>query len=143
VLAGGAYFFLRRDRVAAIVLAAGVLSHWVLDVIVHRPDMPLAPGGGPRLGLGVWNHFGLTVILELLLYGAGIAVYVETTRARDRAGHWALWSLVGFLAVTWVASVAGPPPPSERAVAVTGLAMWLFVPWGYWIDRHRAIVGAS
>lgn len=56
---------------------------------------------------------------------------------------WALWSLVAFLVVTWAASIGGPPPPSERVVAWSGLAMWLFVPWGYWIDRHRAIVGAG
>jgi hypothetical protein len=55
---------------------------------------------------------------------------------------WALWSLVLFLALAWSASVFGPPPPNERAVSLSGLALWLFVPWGYWIDRHRAIVGA-
>lgn len=140
LLVGGTYGLLRRDRLAALVLAAGVLSHWFLDALVHRPDMPLAPGGGPKVGLSIWNHPALTVLLELLVYGAGLAVYLKTTRAVDRTGTWALWSLVAFLAALWVASVAGPPPPSERAVEWTGLAMWIFVPWGYWIDRHRAIV---
>ena len=40
---------------AAIVLCALVVSHWVLDVVVHRPDMPLAPGLSYHLGLGLWN----------------------------------------------------------------------------------------
>ncbi len=142
ILLGGAYFLLRRDRAAAIVLAAGVLSHWVLDVIVHRPDMPLLPAG-PKVGLSIWNSPPLTILLELLIYGLGIAVYLQTTRSADRIGTWALWSLLVFLAVTWVASIAGPPPPNERVVAWSGLAMWLFVPWGYWIDRHRAIVIAA
>jgi hypothetical protein len=54
-----------------------------------------------------------------------------------------LWSLILLLAVAWIASVAGPVPPDERTVALSGLALWLFVPWGYWIDRHRATVGAA
>jgi hypothetical protein len=49
----------------------------------------------------------------------------------------ALWALVAFLAVVYVASLLGPPPPSGAAVAGTALSMWLLVAWGYWIDRHR------
>ena len=143
LLLGGSYWLVRRDRVAALVLGAGVLSHWFLDVLVHRPDMPLAPGGGPRLGLSIWNRPALTVVLELLMYGLGLAVYLRMTRAADRIGSWALWTLVVFLAAAWVGSVAGPPPPSERIVEISGLAMWLFVPWGYWIDRHRVLIGAG
>lgn len=126
---------------AALVLGAGVVSHWLLDVLVHRPDMPVLPAG-PRVGLSIWNSPALTVLLEILVFGAGIAIYSRTTRATDRVGTWALWILIGFLAVVWAGSVAGPPPPSERVVEWSGLAMWLFVPWGYWIDRHRAIVSA-
>ena len=54
-------------------------------------------------------------------------------------GVWAFWALVVFLTAVWLASVLGPPPSSERVVKWTGLAMWLFVPWGWWIDRHRAL----
>src|SRR5262249_50726198 len=111
-----------------------------LDVLMHRPDMPIGPGAAPKVGLSVWNHPALTVILELLVYGAGILVYVRTTRPIDGTGSWALWSLVVLLAVIWAASAFGPPPPDERAVSLSGLALWLFIPWGYWIDRHRAIV---
>ena len=146
ILVGGAYALLRRGRspaIAAIVLAVGVLSHWLLDALVHRPDMPLRPGAGSlKVGLSIWNHPALTVILELMVYGGGLAVYLGMTRPNDRTGVWALWSLVLFLALAWSASVFGPPPPNERAVSLSGLALWLFVPWGYWIDRHRAIVGA-
>jgi hypothetical protein len=142
LLLGGAYYLLRRDRTATLLLAAGVVSHWMLDVIVHRPDMPVLPSG-PKVGLSLWNSPPITILLELVIYGLGILIYLRTTRATDRTGTWALWSLILFLAVVWVASVAGPPPPDERTVAISGLAMWLFVPWGYWIDRHRAIVSAA
>lgn len=141
LLLGGAYFLLRRDRVAAVVVALGVLSHWVLDFLMHRPDMPVLPKG-PNLGLSLWNSMPLTILLEAAVYGLGIVVYLKTTRAIDRTGIWALWGLLLFLTATWVASLVGPPPPNERMVELSGLAMWLFIPWGYWIDRHRVIVGA-
>src|ERR1700730_14780021 len=138
---GGVYFRLRRSRAGAMVLVAGVVSHWVLDVFVHRPDMPVLPSG-PYAGLSLWSSIPLTVAAEALVFGVGIAMYLTTTRAADRTGTWALWSLLVFLGVTWLASIAGPPPPNERVVEWSGLAMWLFVPWGWWIDRHRTIVPA-
>jgi hypothetical protein len=138
---GSGYFFLRKQRLAAIVFGLGVVSHWFLDAFVHRPDMPIL-SGPPYLGLGLWNSFPLTIAAEAVVFGLGLAIYLRTTRPLDRTGRWALWSLVAFLVVLWAASVAGPPPPSERVVEWSGIAMWLFVPWGYWIDRHRAIVAA-
>ena len=138
---GGLYLAFRKSRAGAWVLAAGVASHWILDVVVHRPDMPVA-SAGPYVGLSLWNSVPLTVLAEAIVFGAGIVVYLRTTSAKDRTGAWAFWSLVAFLVVIWVASIAGPPPPSERVVEYSGLAMWLFVPWGWWIDRHRTIVAA-
>ena len=138
---GGLYLAFRKSRAGAWLLAAGVLSHWVLDALVHRPDMPLG-AAGPYVGLSLWNSFPLTILLEAILFGGGIFLYVRSTSAKDRTGVWSFWGLVAFLVLTWVASIAGPPPPSERAVEYAGLAMWLFVPWGWWIDRHRAIVRA-
>ena len=138
---GSGYFLFRRQKAAAIVFGLWVVSHWFLDAFVHRPDMPILTGQ-PYFGLGIWNSVPLTVAVEAIALGAGLAIYLRTTRAVDRTGAWALWSLVVFLVLLWVASVAGPPPPSERIVAWSGVGMWLLVPWGYWIDRHRAIVGA-
>jgi hypothetical protein len=141
LILGGLYLAFRKSRAGAGVLAAGVVSHWVLDVIVHRPDMPVT-WSGPYLGLGLWNSMPLTVAAEAVVFGGGILVYSRMTSAKDRTGTWAFWALVAFLSVLWVASIAGPPPPDERTVEYAGLAMWLFVPWGWWIDRHRAIVRA-
>lgn len=124
----------------AVILGLGVVSHWFLDVLIHRPDMPVLPRG-PYLGLQLCGSVPLTIAAEAIVFGLGIVVYLKTTRAVDRTGTWALWSLLVLLTVIWVASLFGPPPPDERAVAWTGLALWLFVPWGWWIDRHRAIVG--
>ena len=130
------YGSLRKDWGGAVWLAVLVLSHWVLDVIAHRPDMPTWPGG-PSLGLGLWNSLPATLIVEFALFGAGAWLYARSTPARDRLGSLLFGALVAVLALIYLASVFGPPPPSEQALAITGLLGWLFVAWGYWIDRHR------
>jgi len=135
---GALHFARRRSPRAAGILAAGVVSHWGLDVLVHRPDMPVLPGG-PFVGLGLWNSMGVTVALELGFYAVGLAIYAATTQATDRTGRYALGGLVLLLLAVWVGAVFGPPPPSERALALSALALWLVIPWGYWIDRHRRI----
>jgi len=122
---------------AALVLFALVVSHWVLDVVVHRPDMPLAPGLSSRLGLGLWNSVPGTLAVEFLLYVIGAVAYLKSTVARDRVGSIGLWMLLLFLSIVELANVLGPPPPSVLAVTWSAQAMWLLVAWGYWVDRHR------
>jgi hypothetical protein len=134
---GTIYWLIRRNRWAALVLAGGVVSHWLLDVIVHRPDLPVFPHG-PYLGLGLWQSIPATLAVEGALYLGGLALYLTATRAKDRIGHYALWSLYGLLAALWIGGLLGPPPPNERMLAFSGLAMWITIPWAYWIDRHRS-----
>jgi hypothetical protein len=136
---GGAYFALRKDARGAAIAAACVPSHWVLDYITHRPDMPIYPGG-PRYGLGLWNSLPITLAAELAIFGTGIALYLSATRSKDRAGQYALWSLLIFLFVAYFASLLGPPPPSVHVLAFSALAIWLTVPWAAWADRHRTSI---
>ncbi|MBI3951850.1 MAG: hypothetical protein HY314_15490 [Acidobacteria bacterium] len=133
---GLGYFFLRRYRRGAWILGAGVLSHWVLDAIVHRPDLPILPGG-PYIGLGLWNSVIGAIVVELGLFVIGITIYLRTTVALDRIGRYSLWLLLATLLGIWVLNITGPPPPTETAIAIVGTAQWLFIPWAYWIDRHR------
>jgi hypothetical protein len=119
-----------------------VLSHWVLDLITHRPDLQLAPGA-LKLGLGLWNSVAATVTVEGGLFAFGVFVYATATRARNRIGRVAFWALVVFLVAIYIANIVGPPPPSARAVSLVTLLMWLFIPWAVWIDRNREAVGAS
>jgi hypothetical protein len=133
---GLGYFAMRRDSRGAIVAAACVPTHWLLDYISHRPDMPLVPGGA-RYGLGLWNSIPATLIAELAIYGGGIAIYLSVTRARDRTGKVALWAFLIFLAAVYVSSLLGSPPPNVSVLAFSTLAMWLLVPWAAWADRHR------
>jgi len=142
VLLGGVYYLRRRDRSGALWLAALVLSHWVLDFIAHRPDMPIWPGG-PRVGLGLWYSLPLTLAVEFALLGIGAGLYLSVTRSRDRLGTWTFWAFVATLAAIYLAAVFGPPPPSVRVLAMSGLLGWLFVVWAYWIDRHRTAIVAT
>jgi hypothetical protein len=135
-IAGGIHAWLRREYVGAVLIASMVVSHWVLDAVSHRPDMPIA-FGPTRVGLGLWYSLPATVVVEALLYVAALAYYANATRARDRTGTIAFWSLVVFLALIYAANLLGPPPPNVTALAWTVQAMWLLVLWGYWVDRHR------
>ncbi|HEY8086443.1 MAG TPA: hypothetical protein VIF09_01320 [Polyangiaceae bacterium] len=124
---------------ASAIVAALVVSHWVLDFASHGPDMPLWPGGGPLLGLGLWRSVPATLVVELGMYTLGVILYSRATSAKDRTGTWAYIGLVAFLFVAYIANVFGPPPPSATAVAASALALWLIPLWGIWIERHRGI----
>lgn len=140
VLIGVVYWLVRRYVAGAVVLALAVVSHWLLDLVVHRPDLPLTPTGATKVGLGLWSSLPGTLIVELLLFAAGVALYVRTTRAKDRTGTLALWGLVLFIGVIYVGSLFGPPPPSTVAIAWAGQAQWLLVIFAAWVDRHRVAI---
>ena len=138
-----AYRLARGGRaIDALVLALLVFSHWVLDFASHRPDMPLTLHGTEKLGLGLWHSVPATLFVEGALLLAGTLIYLRATRAANRTGRLAFWGLIAFLAIVYLASVFGPPPPSAEAVAWSTLAMWLLVGWGFWIDRNRLPAGA-
>jgi hypothetical protein len=132
------YRMLRPYTRGAFVLGAAVCSHWLLDWLVHRPDLPLYPGNSPVLGLGLWASLPATIGLELLIFGVGLWLYCRSTEAIDSRGNWGLWGLVLFLLLISGADLAGgDPPPSVNALAWVGQAQWLLVAWGYWVDQHR------
>ena len=139
LLVGGTYWLLKKSIKSALVLGLCVASHWILDLIGHRPDLPLYPGRSPRWGLGLWNYPAGTVLFEGLLFAIGIVVYLRVTRARNRAGLVGFWALVAFLVLIYVGNVFGPPPPSSVAIAWVGQLQWVFVPWAYWVNKNRVV----
>lgn len=78
-----------------------------------------------------------TILVECALFGAGIWLYVGMTRARNRVGALALWGMVALLIIIYASALFGPLPPSAQAIAVAGLASWLFVLWAWRIDRNE------
>jgi hypothetical protein len=132
------YSLVRRDRRKnAWILGALVFSHWILDWISHRPDLPLTLTGEARVGLGLWNSLAATLVVELAIFGGGVWLYARSTAPKDRVGTWSFVVLIAFLLAIYAGNLFGPPPPSAAAIAWTGQAIWLLVAWGYWIDRHR------
>lgn len=134
---GIVYFTIQRRALAALVLFIVVLTHWLLDFVSHRPDLPLTLTGAERFGLGLWHSRIATLAVEGTFFAACVWIYLRATRPVDAAGRWLLVALVAFLVVAYLANIFGPPPPSVAAVAWTAQAIWLLVAWGYWIDRHR------
>jgi LexA-binding, inner membrane-associated putative hydrolase len=138
LLLAGVYLMLKKDSRGAFCLWACVLSHWLLDAISHRPDMPLYPGSRILVGLGLWNSRAGTVAVELGMFTAGMAIYSSATRAMDKSGAWSFWTLNLFLILIYIRNLLVPPPPNIHAVAYVGLlGGWMVVSWCYWIDRHR------
>ena len=127
----------RRDLRGATLVGLLVVSHWLLDLPMHRPDLPLWPGDAPLVGLGLWNSLAATLAVELALFGAGLATYVRATRPRDAIGRWGLWALVATLVVIYLGGAVGAPPHDASSLARMTLGLWLFVPWCTWVDRHR------
>jgi hypothetical protein len=137
LLLGAGYYLLRKHLKSAIVIGLCVVSHWFLDLIVHRPDLPLAPGASAKLGFGLWNSLPGTLLVEGLVFAAGIILYLRVTKAKNRVGTYAFWSLVAFLVAIHISNIFGPPPPSTTAIAWIGQLQWLLVAWAYWVDRNR------
>jgi len=137
VVLGGGYFVFRRYARGATIIAVAVVSHWLLDALMHRPDLPLWPGSSIKIGFGLWNSIAATVLIELTLFAAGIVIYTRATRPRDRLGTHALMAMLALLLVIFAGGFFVGSPPSEHVVAWAGVGLWLFVPWAAWIDRHR------
>jgi hypothetical protein len=137
-LFAGAYYALRHNVRAATILAAGVVSHWVLDVISHQPDMPLAPGVSTMLGLRLWSSIPATLAIEGGLWIAALIAYARMPARR----RWLWWIVLGggvaLLTLAWIQNIGGPPPPNPRIAPMSSLIFFsLVVAWGYWLNRLR------
>lgn len=133
------YLVLLRYVRGAIVMGLVVVSHWFLDLLVHRPDLPLYSGSA-RFGLGLWSTKSGTLVIEMMIFLVGLGIYFNNTFPRNDKGDWRLGCLILVLLGIYIANIFGPPPPSVTAIAWVGQAQWLLVFWGYWIDRNRVAV---
>jgi hypothetical protein len=132
------HFAVRKRLRAAVLLWGLVVSHWVLDFVTHRPDMPLTPWTSLKVGLGLWNSLPATLIVEGLLFVIGVRITLEATRPRDGIGRWGLLGFLAFLVVAYVGNLAGPPPPSVAAIGWLSIAApVVLLPFIAWVDRHR------
>jgi len=135
----------KNDNKGAWIVGGLVVSHWFLDYIVHRPDLPILPAEqgfmNHRYGLGLWDHPAVAIPLEVALFAAGFWLYLTSTKALDSKGKWSLWAFGAVLAAFYVASLVSPPPTNPNLVTLMALFQLAFVAWAYWIDDHRKATG--
>jgi len=138
---GFAFVYHIRTRYwpGTLCIGFGVVSHWIFDAMVHRPDLPLYPGGEARIGLGLWNSIPATLAVEGALFILGVRLYAKQTRPMDKVGVYGFRSFVVLLILLYLGNLYGPPPPGEKVLAFAALIIWLVVPWVWWFDRHRTI----
>lgn len=136
VIFAAIYFTISKYRIGAIAIGIGVVSHWFLDWLVHRADLPLYPGSD-KFGLGIWNSVAATLALEVAMFAAGLWIYLKTTRSIDRTGTYVLCAFVALLVVSYIANVVGPPPPNATVLAYFTPLVWIYVALAWWADRHR------
>lgn len=123
------------SRQGAVLAGALVVSHWVLDLLTHVPDLPLWPGAATAYGFGLWQSIPASFLVETSMWIAGLALFLSARRPRGAQGHLALWSFVGVSTVLWATGPFSPPPPSAGAVAWFSLIGWTVIPWSIWIER--------
>lgn len=135
-IGGGIYKYLHSKK-AGFVLALVVFSHWFLDYLTHRPDLPVM-FDGPMVGLGMWNSLFLTLVVEGAMFAGGIWMYLKVRASASRKQIIGFWVLVTFLVLVYAGNIFGPRPPldaSATMIAGPALAMWLIVIWGYFVDQ--------
>jgi hypothetical protein len=120
-----------RGKRTGLILAAAVFSHWILDLIVHRPDLSLYDGV-EKMGFGLWNYRGAAFALEMAVLLGGAALLYGTAANKVR--------LAGFVVFLAAFQIFGtfffPPPPSDHAAALSALVSYVVLAlMAWWVDR--------
>ena len=127
-----------RNARMALIVAGLVLSHWLLDLLVHRPDLTLA-GSAPRFGLGLWNVPWVEKPLELALCFGALAFYLARTRPVRRDARWAAGALVIalalFQAIDWFGARTTRLEPAQQYLALFAYGMVIVL--SGWVGRTR------
>ena len=132
-------FVKRNTGRAAIIVGVAVFSHWILDLVVHRPDLPLYDNT-MKVGLGLWNYPFVAFALEIVVLFAGIYFYLRETKPAQTVGVYRM-IIFGVVLVAIQALVFfGAPPTSDKAVALAALISYLvFAAIAGWLDRSANI----
>ena len=139
-VAGVAYHMWRgrlSGRRTGLIVAAAVFSHWVLDLLVHRPDLPLI-GDRFKVGFGLWNVPAVALLLEIGLLFGGLLLYLRVTRPVARGGTMAFLLFGVSLVLIQTIVFFGAPPESPEAAAVTALGAYAVIAGvAAWLERKR------
>lgn len=135
LVCGVAAYALLKSRGAAIAIGLAVGTHYFVDLPFHVPDLPLAGGDSPKLGLGLWNYFGLSLAMEWLALALGAFFYLRPL-GHPKNVPLRAWAFFAGLAAIATLTPFVPPPPSSSAFALQALvAFFALAAWARWVDR--------
>lgn len=124
----------------ALVISATILSHFLLDAIVHRADLPLLGSDSYKIGLGLWNYVFASSLIELLIFLSGLWMYLKSTKGATFVGKYGMIIFSTFVTVIWIASLLTPTPSDLNIIGfvIFGLVFQLLVIGIVsWLDRRR------
>ena len=129
-----------KNHAVALVVALAVFSHWVLDLVVHTPDLPLWNDASLKLGFGLWNNAIAVYVLEAALLLGALWIYLKSTSASTATGQYGMGVFVVFLLLVNILNIFGPmQDDSKVALAVSALAAYfLFAAVAFWLDKKRS-----
>lgn len=142
VIVGGIHWLVKHDKRSALVIGFCVLSHWLLDVIVHIADLPLSPFGNYKVGFGLWNYVGITLIVETTIFLTSAYVYASITKPKNKAGKWSLWTLIILLLIITLSNTFGPTPSDSVMILFYSFVIMIAIIVGlsYWVDKNRTLI---
>ncbi|AOP33226.1 hypothetical protein A0128_04800 [Leptospira tipperaryensis] len=140
----GFYFYLKSEIGSyrwkvALAVALSVLSHFILDLPVHTPDLPIFSDSGPKLGFGLWNNLWLTVGIEAALTVLSFVYYFSGSKNGEGfSGKWGMQILAGsFLLLIFINPFA-PVPDNIYAFAIQALVLYTLIAYlGHRLDAKR------
>lgn len=143
ILAAVAYVVFRwmlvKKQSVAFVVALAVFSHWLLDLIVHTPDLPLWADDSIKFGFGLWNNAAAAYALETILLIGALWLYLRATRASSALGKYGMVVFVAVLLLINIVNIYGPPPQGGKVeLAISAMAAYfLFAAVAFWLDKIR------
>jgi hypothetical protein len=129
-----------KKQSVAVVVALAVFSHWLLDLPVHTPDLPIWSDTSPKLGFGLWNNAVASYLLEAGLLLLALWMYLRSTKATTAIGKYGMTAFVGFLLLINVSNIFGPSMVDTKiGLSIFALSSYfLFAAVAFWLDSKRS-----
>jgi hypothetical protein len=123
---------------AALVFGACVFSHWILDLPMHTPDLPLAGDQSTKVGFGLWRHRELSLVAELVALWLGVYAWRRATSGWNQLARKRIVIFLGGLTALLLATPFMPPPQGPQAFAISALFAYVALGvWATWVDRAQ------